>query len=80
MAWPRGEGGWGLQTPHRASSDVILKPFSDSYFEVLDILSLIIWFCNCHNNKNYVALFPESCSLMFNEAMIMFNEAMTQFY
>ena len=37
--------------------------FSDIYFEVLDTLSLIIWFCNCHNNKNYVALFPEFCSL-----------------
>ena len=34
--------------------------FSDIYFEVLDSLSLIIWFCNCHNYKNNVALFPES--------------------
>ena len=37
--------------------------FFDIYFEVLDASSLIIWFCNCHNNKNYVALFPEFCAL-----------------
>ena len=38
--------------------------FSDIYSEVLDSLSLIIWFRNCHwpNNKIDVALFPESCS------------------
>ena len=40
-----------------------LSSFFDTYVEVLDTLSLIIWFCNRHNNKNYVALFSESCSL-----------------
>ena len=57
--------GGGLQpSPNRTSNDVILT-FSDIYFELLDALSLIIWFRNCHNtlNKNYVSLSPESCSL-----------------
>ena len=54
------KGGGGLQLPHGASNDVIVT--SDTYFQVLDTLSLIIWFCNCGNNKNYAALFPEFCS------------------
>ena len=58
--------GLGVTTPlHWASNDVIHTYFSDIYFEVLDTLSLIIWFCNWYNNKNYVALFPETCSLPF---------------
>ena len=47
-------GFWGLQPPYWASYDVIHISFSDIYFEVLDTLLLIIWFCNCHDNKNYV--------------------------
>ena len=56
-------GGGGYNPPQFPSNDVIHTSFSDTYFEVLDTLLLIIWFCNCHNNKNYVALFLESCSL-----------------
>ena len=55
----------GYNTPLR-SNDVILSSSSDIYFEVLDTLSLIICFCNCYNNKNYAALFPEFCSLLLS--------------
>ena len=40
-----------------------LLVFFDIYFEVIDTMSLIIWFSNWHNNKKYAALCPEFCSL-----------------
>ena len=58
-----GRENWRLQPPSHGASKCRHTSFSDIYFEVLDTLSLIIWFCNCHNNKNHVALFPGSCSL-----------------
>ena len=55
----------GLQPPSiEPQMTSLLTSFSDIYFEVLDILSLIIWFCDYHIHKNlYLALFPEFRSL-----------------
>ena len=60
VQWRSHEGGGSYNSPTEPQITSYLLLFQ---VFILRTRSFIIWFCNCHNNKNYVALFPKSYSL-----------------